>query len=498
MIRVVHRLGVPRVVALWLVLLLCLPPLLWANDTVTIDRQIQPPHLDPTLTPSASVAEVTHMNVFQGLTRLTREAEVQPALATAWSVSDDGLTLTFNLRRGVVFHDGRPFNAEVAAFSLARLVDPDSGNPQRPLYSAIERIEVSAPFELRLHLTRPDALLPYRLAFSAAVIVHPDSVETNAARPIGTGPYRVLPWDGGPVSLTAFEDYWGPTPAIRHARFTFTANRIELENSLSAGKVDVHADASPLPSHLQLALHHDFSVLQGNGEGEVILALNHAHPALRDLRVRRALAHAIDRQALLSIYEQFTPQLIGSHFSPQHPAYVDLVDRYPYDPDRARALLREAGAESLSLTLSLPPPIYAERGGLHIASDLEAVGIAVQVERLSWPDWLDRVFNRKLYDITLISHVEPMDIDIYARDDYYFNYHSPEFQALWRRIERTQDEPQRNSLLGDAQRLISDDAVNVFLYMKPQHSIHRTGLKGLWQNAPIPAVVLEEMYWASP
>ena len=485
----------------WLIIVFCLSGLcsgaaLANTSGVTIDRQILPPHLDPTRTASASTAEVTHMNVFQGLTRIDQHAQLSPALATDWQLSEDGLTLTFQLREDVEFHDRRPFDAEVAAFSLLRLLDPASGNPQRQLYEVIEDVSVEDTYRLRLQLSRPDALLPFRLALSAAVMVHPDSAATNDKAPVGTGPYQVLPWAGEAVSLTHFPHYWGPTPAIRDATFTFTANRFELEHSLSVGNVDLHADASPLPSHLQLALRGDYSILKGSSEGEVILALNHAHPALADRRVRRALSHAIDKQALLSIYADTTPSLIGSHFSPHHPAYVDLVDYYPYDPERARQLLAEAGyTDGLELRLSLPPPIYAERGGLFIAHDLEAIGIRVSLERLGWAEWLDQVFTRKEYDLTLVSHVEPFDIDIYARPDYYFNYANETFQTLWARIERTQETEQRHRLLAEAQQLLAEDAANVFLYMKPQHSIHRTGLQGVWRNTPIPAVVLEDMYW---
>lgn len=465
-------------------------------DSVTIDRQLRPPHLDPTRTASASTAEVSHLNVLQGLTRIDRHGKVLPCLATAWRVSDDGRELLLRLRKGVRFHDGNRFDSAVVHYSLNRLLDPEAGNPQRQLYQAIARVETAGPYRVRLHLRYPDSLLPFRLGLAAAVMVHPDSAHSNLTAPIGTGPYRVVPWDGGAVELRRFDGYWGDPPAMKKAVFTFTANRLELENSLSEGRVDLHSDVSPLPIHVQLALRGDYEILKGQSEGEVILAMNHANPALADIRVRRAISLAIDKDELLSIYRGVSPTPIGSHFSPRHPAYVDLTGRYPYDPQRARALLADAGyADGLSLTLRLPPPIYAERGGLHIASNLEAVGIGMTVERLSWGEWLKQVFRDTDYDLTLISHVEPMDIGIYARRDYYFNYDNPDFRALWRHIQRTQESTGRNALLAAAQRMLADDAVNVFLYMKPRHSIHRRGLKGMWRDAPIPAMVVEELYW---
>lgn len=468
----------------------------FAVDLVRVELQLRPPHLDPTRTASATAAEAMHLNVFQGLTRIDREGQVRPALATRWVVDDHGHSLTLDLRPDVHFHDGRPFTAEVAAYSLDRLLDPEAGNPQRHLFEAIASSEVITPHRLRLQLARPDALLPFRLGLSAAVMVHPDSAATNAEDPVGTGPYRVDGWRRGELHLSAFPGYWGKPPAISKAVFTFTPNRLEMESALAEGLIDLFPDGSPLVSHLQLSQRSDYVIQDGLSEGEVILALNHDREPLGDLRVRRALSYAVDRKALLSIYPSANPPVIGSHFSPLHPAYLDLSDRYSHSPEVARALLAEAGhAEGLELTLSLPPTIYAERGSLHIANDLEAVGIRVHLERLGWREWLQRVFTERDYELTLVAHVEPFDLDIYARDDYYFNYQSPEFRALWERIQRTPDEAQRNRLLSQAQRHLAEEAVNVFLFMKPQQAIHKANLGGVWENAPIPVVPLEELYW---
>ncbi|GHE20014.1 ABC transporter substrate-binding protein [Halomonas urumqiensis] len=467
-----------------------------ASDAVQVELQLQPPHLDPTQTASATTAEAMHLNVFQGLTRIDREGRVQPALARHWAVADDGRSIRFELRRGVLFHDGEVFDAHSAAFSLERLVNETSDNPQHHLFQAIQAVEVIDEDEIELILSRADALLPFRLGLSAAVMVHPASAGDNRQQPVGTGPYRFVGWRDDTLHLEVFDGYWGQRPPISEAVFHFTANRLELENGLNEGLIDIYPDGSSLGSYLQLAQRHDYVIEDGISEGEVILALNHAHAPFADRRVRRALAHAIDRQAMLDIYPGNKPPLIGSHFSPLHPAYVDLADRYPHDRERARALLEEAGvADSLALTLSLPPTIYAELGGLYVASDLEAVGIKVELERLTWGEWLSQVFTRHDYQMTLVSHVEPLDIDIYARDDYYFNYHSAEFRALWQAIESTADEAKRHRLMARAQRLLADEAVNVFLFMKPHQSIRKTGLKGAWGNSPIPALVLEELYW---
>lgn len=480
-----------------LALLMGTPGLTDTPPSLRVDLQLEPPHLDPTRTASATTAETAHFNVFQGLTRIDRHGEVHPALAQHWEVSDDGLQYRFRLRQGVRFHDGRRFDAEVAAYSLRRLLSKEAGNPQRPLYRAIHDVEVVGSHAIVLHLSRPDSLLPFRLGLSAAVMVHPESVPTNATQPVGTGPYAFESWErGSGVELVANADYWGEAPAIQRVNFTYTSNRLALEGGLAEGLIDLYPDASSLTSHLALSHRADYRIKNGFSEGEVLLAINHARDPFGDRRVRRALAHAVNREALLDIYPAITPPLIGSHFSPRHPAYVDLADYYPHDPQRARELLAEAGhAEDLSLTLTLPPTQYAESASLHIASDLEAVGIEVTLERLDWPEWIDQVFTAHDYDLTIVAHVEPLDIDIYARDDYYFNYQDPAFQALWARIEAEQEASARHALLGEAQRHLAEEAANVFLFLKPQQAIHKEGLKGVWSDAPIPAVVLQELEW---
>ncbi|WP_445399765.1 ABC transporter substrate-binding protein [Zobellella sp. An-6] len=465
---------------------------------IRVELQLEPPHLDPTLTASATTAELTYANLFQGLTRINHKGEVVPALARAWRVSDDGLVYHFTLATGVSFHDGSPFNAEIAKFSLDRLRDPANGNPQQPLYSAIEQARVRGEHELELHLTRADSLLPFKLGLSAAVMVHPDSADNNRHHPVGTGPYRFsgrVPGQG--VSLEYFPGYWGAEPSIKGARFTFTSNFVELEASLSEGLIDHYSDASTLVSHAQLRHRSDYLIRDGIGEGEILLAINNARPPFDRLPVRRALAHAIDKQAIRQqLYRFNTPPLIGSHFSPYHPAYVELSDYYPHDREKARRLLQQAGVPpGTAMTITIPPTIYAAELALLIASELEAIGLELHVERISWPQWMEQVFTNRDYELTIVSHIEPMDIGIYARDHYYFNYHNDAFKSLWRRIEQATAQGERHRLLADAQRMLAEDAVNVFLLMKPQLSIHKSNLRGTWVNTPVPAVVLEEMSW---
>ena len=175
---------------------------------------------------------------------------------------------------------------------------------------------------------------------------------------------------------------------------------------------------------------------------------------------------------------------------------MDLTDTYPLDLDKAKALLAEAGyADGFKATLKLPPPTYARRGGELIASDLKKIGIELEIVPLEWAQWLSEVFKNKDFDFTIISHTEPMDINIYGRKDYYFQYDSEAFDKVMAELETTTEEQARYKLLGDAQRIIAEDAVNVFLFQLAKAGVWSANLKGMWVNSPIQANDLTGVHW---
>jgi peptide/nickel transport system substrate-binding protein len=224
--------------------------------------------------------------------------------------------------------------------------------------------------------------------------------------------------------------------------------------------------------------------------------MNNTRKPLDDIRVRRAIAHAVDRRAVVdgAMFGYGTP--IGSHFAPHHPAYVDLTGRYGYDPARAKALLAEAGHGSgLKLTLKLPPPSYARRGGEIIAAQLAQVGIEAEIIPVEWAQWLEQVFRGTDYDLTIVSHTEPMDIGIYARDTYYFNYKSAAFQDVIAKLNAAVEDKARYALMADAQKTITEDSVNVFLFQLAKHGVWDAKVKGLWENSPVQANDLTGVYW---
>ncbi len=146
--------------------------------------------------------------------------------------------------------------------------------------------------------------------------------------------------------------------------------------------------------------------------------------------------------------------------------------------------------------MKLPPPTYARRGGEIIQAQLAAVGIEAEIIPMEWAQWLEQVFTNKDYDLTIVSHTEPMDIDIYARDDYYFDYDNPAFDALIETLAGTDDPGERAALYAEAQEMLAEDSVNVFLFQLAKHGVWKAGVEGLWHNSPIPANDLTAVHWA--
>ena len=467
-----------------------------AKDSLTMGMVLEPPHLDPTAAAAAAIDEVVYANVFEGLTRIDRNGEIKPALAKSWEIGDDGVTYTFHLRKDVTFHDGSAFDCEDVAFSLNRARAEDSVNAQKRLFAPIDSVDCPDPATAVVKLSAPTGSFLFDMGWGDAVIVAPETAETNKTDPVGTGPFAFKRWvKGDQVELTRNKDYWGAPVALSAATFKFIADPSAAAAALMAGDIDAFANF-PAPELLpQFQADPRFTVVSGTTEGETILALNNARPPLDDIRVRRAIAHAVDKQAVVdgAMFGQGTP--IGSHVAPHNPAYVDLTGRYPHDPEKAKELLKDAGAEDLKLTLRLPPPSYARRGGEIVAAQLAEVGIDVEIVPVEWAQWLDQVFKRTDYDMTIVSHTEPADIEIYARDSYYFNYESREFRAAYHDYATTLDPEEAKAKLGQLQKMLAEDCVNVFLFQLAKTGIWNAKIVGLWENSPVQANDLTDVRW---
>ncbi len=469
-----------------------------AKTSLTLVSPIEPPHLDPTGAAAAAIREVTWQNLFEGLTRLDRTGAVQPGLAESWTVSGDGLTYTFRLRAGVTFHDGAPFTSADVKFSLDRARAPDSTNAQKQLFEPIESVETPDPLTALVKLKRPTGLFLYNMAWGDAVIFSAASAAEAKTKPIGTGPFKFASWTRGDrIELEKSPNFRAAgSIALDKVTFRFISDPQAQVAALKSGEADAIPNMGAPELFEDLKRDSRFKAVAGNTEGEVIAAINNARKPFDDIRVRRALAHAVDRKALIDGAYAGLGQPIGSHFSPSQPGYVDLTGVYPYDPAKARALLKEAGQSNLKITLQMPPMSYAKRSAEILQAMFQDVGVTLTLAPIEFPGkWLEQVFRQTDYDMTVIAHTEPLDIDIYARDTYYFNYRSEPFRAIIAALRSETDPAKRLALLGDAQRKLAEDCVNLFLFQLPKLGVWNARVQGLWENSPIPQMVVTEAKW---
>jgi peptide/nickel transport system substrate-binding protein len=472
------------------------------RDQLVIGMTLEPPGLDPTIAPAAAIGEIVHYNIFEGLTKIAPDGAVTPLLAESWSHTPDGKTYTFQLRKGVTFSDGKPFDANAVKFSFDRARAPTSTNKaKKAVFDNISSVVVSGPHTVILVLNNAEAMLPFRLGENTAVILHPDTAAQAATKPVGTGPYLLDSWNrGSSVTLVAWPRHRDAAKLrVKRATFRVINEPAAQVAALLAGDVDAIPRFGALQAIKQFQSDNRFEVVVGSTAGKGILAINNRKAPLSDVRVRRAIGHAIDRKAFIDGAQEGLGKPIGSHFAPTDLGYVDLTSMSPHDPDRARALLREAGVTTpLNLTLTLPPPSYARKGGEIIAAQLAKVGINAKIENVEWAQWLSGPFKGN-FDLTIINHVEPLDFaTAYADPNYYFGYDSARFRGLVATMAATTNQREKARLWRDIQRQIAEDAVNAFIWNPAQVSVARRGLRGLWTSSPIFANDLAAISWAPP
>ncbi len=469
-----------------------------SKDSVTIGMVLEPPGLDPTAGAAAAIGEITHYNVFEGLTKIEEDFSVTPLLAEKWSFSPDLKTLTFTLRKGVKFQDGETFSSKDVKFSFERAAAKESTNKEKAFFASIESIDASDPNVVTLKFKAPSFEALFHLGLGTAVIVDEKSVASEATNPVGTGPYKLAAWNkGSSVTLDKWDGFRDAGKiVIAHATFRFISDPSAAVAAMLAGDIDAFPRFAGVQNIAQFQSDPRFQVLIGGTEGKTILGIDNKRKPLDDVRVRQAIAYAIDRKAIIDGAMNGFGTPIGSHLTPNDPGYVDLTGQYPHDPAKAKALLKAAGVETpLKLTLTLPPPDYARKSGEVIAAELADVGIEAKIENVEWAQWLSGVYKAHNFDLTIISHVEPLDIGIYANPDYYFQYDSQAFRDIFARLEAAPDLDAFKKAIGEAQRKIADDSVNAFLFQLPNIVVADAKLKGLWKNAPIFVNDLSALSW---
>jgi peptide/nickel transport system substrate-binding protein len=467
------------------------------KDSIVMAMALEPsPGLDPTGGAASSIAEVTLYNIYETLTKIHPDGTVTPLLAESWEVSPDLTTYTFRLRKGVKFHNGEPFTAHTVKFAFDRAGAEKSTNKDKRTFAALStRVVDDHTVVLLTKEIDPD--FPFLMGQATSVIVEPKSADSNMTKPVGTGPYTLENWvKGSSISLKKWPGYRNANAIkLNRATFRFIADPAAQVAAMLAGDIDAFPRVTPR-SVEQFKGNPRFQVVVSGSRAKTIMAMNNQKKPFDDVRVRRAVNMAIDRKAVIQGAGDGYGVPIGSYYPPSAPGYVDLTSANAYNPDKARALLKEAGVNNLDVTLTLPPPPYARQGGEVIASQLSKVGINAKLQNVEWAQWLSNVYGARNYDLTIVSHVEPFDLGNFAKPNYYWNYHSTKFNDLYAKYKNTGSAGERMKLLGDIQRLIAEDAPMAFLYQPQWVTVANKNVRGLWKDMPIFANDLSGLSWA--
>jgi peptide/nickel transport system substrate-binding protein len=420
---------------------------------------LEPGNLDIRETAGAALDQILVDNIYQGLVSRTPEQEIVPALAEDWEISADGLTYTFTLREGVTFHDGQELTPQDVVWSLTtRKNSPEWRDSAR--LANVAAIAANEQ-EITLTLTQPDSSLLWNLTGRAGIVLKEADTVDYQTKANGTGPFVLEDWrQGDSITFTRNEEYWGEAAQVAEVVFDYIPDNQAALNAALAGEVDA---VTGFDANLkeQIEATGEFTLELGRSTDKGTLAFNQTSGPLADQRVRQAIRQAIDHDAFVEALA--SGETLYGPIPSLDPGYEDLADVAPYDPEAARALLAEAGVEDLTLELTIPS-FYSTTIPQILVSDLNEVGITLEVDSVDFPTWLNDVYINKDYDLSFVLHTEAHDFENWANPDYYFTYDNAEVQRLYAESLAATDEGEAAGLLAQAARIVSEDSAGDWLY----------------------------------
>jgi peptide/nickel transport system substrate-binding protein len=428
--------------------------------TLTVGLVLEPTNLDIRHTSGAALEQVLVDNIYEGLVTRAQDNSIEPRLASDYEVSDDGLTYTFTLNEGVTFHDGSALtSADVAAsYEAVRTDESLQGNAE---FAAVDSVTAPDEATVVITLTEPNQNFLFSLTGPAGLVFkNGDETDLQTAEN-GTGPFVLQNWSrGSSLTFDRYADYWGEPAGVAEVVFEYIPDFTAGVNAALDGSLDVLTAVDPNLAP-ELEGSGEFTLTTGRTTDKATLAFNNAQAPLDDVRVREALRLAIDHEGLIEAVGAGEP-LYGP-IPELDPGYEDLSDLAPYDPEKAKKLLAEAGQEDLELTLTIPS-FYGTTVSQVLISVFAKVGVTLEVDPVEFPTWLEDVYTNKDYELSFVLHVEPRDFGNFASPDYYFGYDNPKVQDLYAQALAETDADASAELLAEAARLVSEDHAADWLY----------------------------------
>lgn len=466
---------------------------------------INDPILDPVIAPDVGSVMVNKV-IFPGLVRPDEQLHPAPDLARSWTISDDGRTYTFALRPGVTWHDGHPFSAEDVRFTFDRIRDPASQSPLRSDFLGIERVDVVDSLTVRFTLTRPFAPFLTMLGYNAGIIPKhvlagmklTDAVDFNRAHPIGTGPFRVaqsIP--GGAVTLVPYERYYGEAPRLSSIVFRVVADLNAQVAQLRAGELDL---VTLEPAQLASVEHaRGIRIVQADVVQHYYVGFNQANPLFAPALMRRALEHAVNRDAIIAgVLKGYAVYPRGTIPSGLRDYFADSLPRAAYDTALALTMLsragwrrgadgalRDAAGKPFAFTLLVDKGNPSrEQAALAVQQDLARLGMAVTLRTLEFATVVrDHILTRK-YDATLIWWTTPPDPDQYSfyatgQSNNHVGYSDRAADSLLNEGRMTLDPARRRAIYAAFQRVEAENPPVLVLYYPREIQARNERLSGV-------------------
>jgi peptide/nickel transport system substrate-binding protein len=462
----------------------------------------EPATLDPLSPSNTADGRSILFNVFEGLVKPDAEGRLLPCAAESWTIEQGGLVYNFKVREGVRFHDGSPLTAADVQFTLDTAAAAGFEG-----FTRIAQVVTEGDHAVRIRLNAPD---PEFLPYITIGIVKAGSADREK-NPVGSGPYRVESYTvQQSLVLRRFADYWQrpepeDPPRLEKISIVFLADSDALLLGLQGGSIDGASITGSLTRQLDPGR---FDILPGWSASVQLLALNNAVQPLDDPRVRQAINYGIDTQGIIdaAFYGMGKPS--GSPLIPGLAGYYEesLANPYPLNPERARALLAEAGygegEQKLSLEITVPSnyTMHVDTAQV-IAGQLAALGIDASIKLVDWATWLSDVYWGRKYQATIISldanNVSPRSFLSRYRSDgggNFINFKSADFDRVYDAAMAESSAEKRIELYREAQRIISANAASVYIQDIFYFKVFRGGAYGGVLHYPLYVIDFASMY----